>query len=684
MRRLSLILLIVLLTACGGKEEKKTPKPTPTPSPLPVTSTPEPTPSPTPMATPQKDTNPLTRAQLRVVQANPYLPPVNIYLDGGEFGRGFTLGTYHDVPVSINAGTYLLRLVPAGENPDTTTPLLSQRIELNPGQSLIAVLTGTADTPEVVLSQEALETLPANTARLSIIHAIPRGMMFNLQETNLNVVREVDYGMTGGPVEIVPGKHTLTLESGPQTLTTFNLNAAEKYVYTVVLYADASGGYKTLMFRSRVNDATRIRVVQASPDLGAVDVTLDSTLLGEDLSYRSATDWASFPSLRYTMGIWPAGVEDAEPIVQQQVSLAPDRATTFVLLGTADHLRIEDVDEDLSPSAPDRTRFTFVQAVNGVSQATIQTLGGALLDLSPVSFGAAVQLADYPSGVEGFLFSTGDQATFRQIDLLTERAWEAGTAYLIVITGYPNKEPIVLKTGVGTAESAAVTGTGQPAVAGLFQIRLVHALPDTTPISLAADGTPIFDDVSPGTSTTYHVFDSKPQHFTVTTSTTGAPLLDADIPIPDTAQPVHYTLFIYRDQGDARYAIAFDSDMLLGEGQARLRVFHAAANQPAVQIVRDPVPAVVPADEDQPPAAGEPPTSVPDEPLTDTLSFGQMNEPLVLLARTANVRVLDAGTGDVLLSIPDVTFESRVFYDLLLLPDVSGLSLAPVLVAHTD
>jgi hypothetical protein len=677
MRRLTFILLIVLLTACGGKEDKKTPTSTPS-APL---ATPLPTqlPTPTAMAAPQVDTNPLTRAQLRVVQVNPHLPPVNLYLDGGEIGRGFTLGNYHDTPISINAGTYLLRVVPAGDNPDTTTPLLSQRIELNSGQSLIAVLTGSADAPEIILAQEQLETLPANTARLSVIHAIPRGLMFNLKEANLNVVQEVDYGMTGGPVEIQSGKHPLTFESGPQTLTTFNLNAVEKYVYTVILYADAGGDYKTLTFRSRVNDETRIRVVQASPNLSPVDIYLDDTLLGGDLSYRGTTDWTSFPSLRYQLSIKPAGVADAEPLVQQQVALSPDQATTFVLLGTSDRLRIEDADEDLSATAPDQTRFTFVQAANGVSQAKIQTLGGAVPDVAPVSFGASVQLANYPAGAEGFVFTTGEGDTVRDIDLLTERAWNAGMAYLIVITGYPNQEPLVLETSVGTTEVVALAA--QPTT-GLYQIRLVHALPDAAPISLAEDGLPIFDDVSPGTSTTYHVFDQKPQHFTVVNSDSDALLLDTDIPIPDATQPVKYTLFIYRDQGDARFFMAFDSDFLLGDGQARLRIFHAAANQPSVRIVRTAAPPVLAEGADQP--AVETATPLPDEPLSDTVDFGETNEPRVILARASAVRVLDATTDQVLVSIPAITFESKGFYDLLLLPDASGLGLVPVLIAHTD
>jgi hypothetical protein len=70
--------------------------------------------------------------------------------------------------------------------------------------------------------------------------------------------------------------------------------------------------------------------------------------------------------------------------------------------------------------------------------------------------------------------------------------------------------------------------------------------------------------------------------------------------------------------------------------------------------------------------------------LSDTVDFGETNEPRVILARASAVRVLDATTDQVLVSIPAITFESKGFYDLLLLPDASGLGLVPVLIAHTD
>jgi hypothetical protein len=59
-------------------------------------------------------------------------------------------------------------------------------------------------------------------------------------------------------------------------------------------------------------------------------------------------------------------------------------------------------------------------------------------------------------------------------------------------------------------------------------------------------------------------------------------------------------------------------------------------------------------------------------------------DPQAIPAGTYAVQIVEKDTGTVVLTVPPVTFESGVFYDLLLLPDSSGLSLSPVLVPHGE
>ena len=70
-------------------------------------------------------------------------------------------------------------------------------------------------------------------------------------------------------------------------------------------------------------------------------------------------------------------------------------------------------------------------------------------------------------------------------------------------------------------------------------------------------------------------------------------------------------------------------------------------------------------------------------PLAEPAQFGQPTNAYEFVAGTYTVRILEHDTSLLVLSVPEMTFEAGVAYDLLLLPDASGLSLNPVLIAHT-
>ena len=696
MRRLILIPLILIaltLAACGGKKDNKAPTATPGPT-VPPTVAASPTPTPLPSA--KTDTNPLTRALLRIVDASPDLPPVNIYLDGTNIGRGLTPGTYLTSPLAFSAGSYLLRVVPAGENPDTATPFLSQQIDLPAGRSLVVVLTGSADALQLMMTQQNLDPLPDKTARLSVMHAVPRGAVFDVQEANLNVLRQLDFGMTAGPIEVQAGDHTYDFASGPNKLATLDLNLGERYAYTVVLFKDANGDYRTLSFRERVNDETRVRVIQASPDMPTVDIYLGDTLMGEALDYHGATDWAAFPSARYQLRIVPAGDSSARPIMEKQIALAPNKAVDVVLLDTVERLRVVPFEEDLSPTPENSARLIFIQAATGSLQVDIQTLsGGSLPDLQPISFGLASHPVTYPAGAAGFTFVSADTRNPREIDFLGERQWDAGYAYVVVVTGTADAEPLVLKTDVGVSTSAAVSGGAASAgtvptapAPATFQVRLVNALPDATSLDLLIDGVLVFDRVGQATGTVYHTLAAQPKQITIRATDSGSALIDDIVALPESSGPTPLTLLVYRDRGDIRYVIAADPAIMVSKGLALLRVIHLAPDRPTLMVTQlvlstsTPTPTGTPGG--TPEFGGEGSLPLVEPSLSPPVDFGVIPDPQAIRAGTYGVRIVERSTGKVVLTVPQITFDSGVFYDYLLLPDSSGLSLSPVLIPRPE
>lgn len=683
MRRLfllSVVILVLVLAACGGDDEQP-PAPTATVPPAPVQTL---APTATPLAVPETDTDPLTRAQLRVVQASPDLPPVNLYLDAGNIGRGFLPGNYHSEPLSLSAGSYLLRVVPAGEDPDAAAPLLAGQIDLGPGESVIAVLAGTGDALQMIVAREDLSALTGNLARLSVIHAVPRGAAFNLQEINRTMIGQMDYGMIGGPVELPEGRHPLSFISGPQTLASVELALSPRYAYTLILFPGAEGGYDTLHVRSRVVDESRVRLVHASPDLPAVDLYLGNTRVAEALTFENATDWQAFPSLSYNLRVVPAAGDPADSLVQQQVALVPDQAMNLILFNTRDRLRINALPEDLSPLPEGSARVTFIHAAVSSSSLAVIPAGSQDFALAEIGFGEVTPPFDMAAGPAEYVFEDRGGATAREIDRLSTLDLAAGESYLIVVTGYPNSEPVVLSTD--TTATATATSPNQTA---RYAVRLVNALADGTVVDLAIDGVPVFDAVAPGASTDYHVFESRPRHATLLASGTGVPVADEDLPVPDATRPMRYALFVYRVQGDARTLLVPDDEFLLGDGQARLRVLHAAPNRPTLVITRqEETSSSVDDEENQTADTGGEPAPTPTPPqeifLSSPVSFGQINDPQVIPAGTYDMRVLELNTNTLAMTISDAVIESRTFYDLLLLPDPSGLGIAPLLVPRPE
>jgi hypothetical protein len=135
------------------------------------------------------------------------------------------------------------------------------------------------------------------------------------------------------------------------------------------------------------------------------------------------------------------------------------------------------------------------------------------------------------------------------------------------------------------------------------------------------------------------------------------------------------TLFLFRDADGVRHVLVPDLPYAVPGGQAALRVLHAASTLPALQAVRRADP---PSEETE--SLEGSPVPPQEEPLGSQARFGTPTDPQVIPAGTYDVLVREVESGTLVLSIPDVPFESRGIYDLLLLPDPSGLSVIPVLV----
>ncbi len=681
---LLLTVIALALAACGGKD--KTPPPpsaTPVPSVAP-TLTPSATPTPLPTPLPASSVDPLARAQIRVVQASPDLPPVNIYLDGANIGRGLVPGSYLTNPLSYQAGNYLLRVVPAGENPDTAPRLLEQRIMLIEGHSLIAIVAGPANNLRLLIADESLDPLSAGMARLTVIQALPDASSVDVQEQGRSVFSGLTYGGAGGPEVLAEGDHSLMLV-GLASPFSFDLPLTARYTYTVVLFPGEDGTVRTINFRSRVKDQTRVRIINASPDSPPFDVTLDNTLVAGPMGYHGVSAWTTFPSLGYTLQLRPAGEPDASPTLEKQIALIPNAALDILIYGTADQLRVTTFEEDLSPTADGSTRFVFVLTAPDVLQTSIRTQTDADIGLRPISQGNASRPLDYSAGRETFVFESGSGSSLQEIGRLSDAQWDAGYAYAIVITGDPGEPPMILRTGTGTTgQPAAIESSSGAGGQTAFKLRVVNTLPDISAIDVAFDGTLTFERVETATSSLYHTFDAAPHALTVRQNPGGTVLLDEPLTLPPVTYPGQLVIFVLRNEGIISTAIGLDIPTIIPGGQALVRVFNFWSTANAINVDYLPgeaafaPPTEVP--DTAPPTATPNPEDTPTPPgpavvhLAQALSYLIASDSVAIPSGPGSLRVVDAATRHEITTM-SVNPEPNTTVDFVFMPDTSGLGI---------
>ncbi|HEX3050103.1 MAG TPA: DUF4397 domain-containing protein [Aggregatilineaceae bacterium] len=682
-----MLLLLVVLVACGGgDEDNKTPVPPTRPVTSPIPATPIPTATYTPLPMPEvPEDKEAESAQLRMVHASADLPKVSFYLDGLLLERNFSVGISSQTPRPVAPGSYTLRVVNPEDDVQEVKPYAELPLTLKSGQFVTALLVGEAENAQLVLYEEDLAPLPEHTARLSVINAVSQTGPIQLFEGSEPLVDAVGYPTVGGPVEIAAGAHAFDFKQGEETLTSYNMGLDERKVYTLVLVGQPDN-YRVLRIESLAQRETQVRVIQVSPDAPQLDIYLGDTPIATDMGYREATEWATYATDTYQLRIRPAGQPEAEPLAEREVKLTPYGALDIILLDSFQQLKVIQVDEDLSMTPVNAARFTFVHAALGVKGLKIETLGGSLPGISEIGLGGATRPTLLNDGLWTLSFFTSVGGEDRQVDYLADYNFPAGGAYTIIATGMPNTIPLVLATEVGADPGLLASAEGlvemeEPTGDSEFMLRVVNALSSGSPVTFEVGDEMIFDDIQQGTTTPYHTFNTESTMLVVRDKTSGNIILQEEfVPLSNPRS----VLFLYMDgYGTVQAEIASDNSDPVPQGNAQVRVLHVATQKPDLVLRGETLDG---AGQAAPAATADAeavePTPVPLISLSEPATIGRPTNPVLVVPGTYRVHVYERTTDILVLTVPEMRFDAGVFYDLILLPDETGLSLNPVLIAQ--
>ena len=567
------LLMAVVLAGCGSvvlSEELPTQLAVPTDAPTDApTQTAAPTDVPPPLPTdliiPRTDAeNPNDQAFLRTIHASPDLGIVDVYIESLAVATNLEFGRFTERE-GIVAGRYKLRVLPTGSFV-TDVALYEEELTIFGGQSLIFVITGTAEAVTITILDEPNAPLPDNTSRLLMINAIEGADNLVMLVDNAPQTSLTPYLQISETTEYEAKRTDFTFQNGGNTLFDTQLDLRERRNYTFVLLGNLNRAdtLKFLILNSDAPGLTDISFVNASPSIGLVDVYFGNTPIITGAAYAEINVPQQLLSGTYDISIYPeeANPYDVEPLTGTQFIANPDEEVVLVLVGEPSNLRFVTYRNNPQPTYDNRARITFINALETVPNILLRSTDETLDQR--LSYGRLSDTYDIDTE-QGISMTWVNQLDDVQ-DIILEDVSDftpvAGQNYLYIFLGRGYNDPLLLSLEVGTlgfAFEEALPVTTVPS-SRPTQIRLVNMWEDRQFV-VRLDGAVIAEGVEFGKATSPLIISSGEHTITFHDSETdfGVVEITGEFDIAKNYSVVAYNI----TNPDRKTALNADGDILL-------------------------------------------------------------------------------------------------------------------------
>lgn len=171
----------------------------------------------------------------------------------------------------------------------------------------------------------------SGAAQVRVAHLSPDAPAVDVLVDGSAVLEEVPFGTVSDYLQLPAGEHTVTIQTAENDTVVFegNVTVEAGTAYTIAAAGEVSEetfGPQIYVddFEIPSSDNASVRLIHASPDAPAVDVTVASSgaVLYDNVSFTNATDYATVPAGNYTLEIRPATADnDGEVVTTVNVSL---------------------------------------------------------------------------------------------------------------------------------------------------------------------------------------------------------------------------------------------------------------------------------------------------------------------------------------------------------------------------
>ncbi|NPV66865.1 MAG: DUF4397 domain-containing protein [Anaerolineae bacterium] len=304
-----------------------------------------------------------------------------------------------------------------------------------------------------------------------------------------------------------------------------------------------------------------IRVVQAAPQSGALDIYLEQALVASRLGHGAYTNPTSVAAGVYYLQAVPAGARPSTQVLADTTAtLEPEGSYLILVSGTAETLNFAIFQEDLSPIPTGQARLAYLHAVPRGVPVQPRVDGQPypeVLDFGQVSAGYPVDAGPRQLSV------TSGETTIATLGA-TLAPQQMYTAVLIGQVGGGNETILLFSTPART----------------IGQVRFIHAAPNTPAATVYLDDQLLAEAVSFRAATGWQDF--APRAYTVRTEIADA---EGGLPIEtrfNLGANQAVEVLLLEDRGTPALRVYAHSTAPTPPQTARLVVVNAAPSAPAV------------------------------------------------------------------------------------------------------
>lgn len=225
------------------------------------------------------------------------------------------------------------------------------------------------------------------------------------------------------------------------------------------------------------HDKAKVRIVHASPDAPAVDITVDGNVVVENAEFKAVTDYLMVPSGEHEVSIFAAGtVADGKPVLTTQLSVEADKAYTVLAINKLEALEVAVMNDDMM-TAKGKAKVRVGHFSPDAPAVDVAVTGGDVLFPNAPFKGVTDYLEVDPATLDLEVRAAGTQDVVLS---LPGTELKADMIYTVLAVGLASGEPaldaIVLADPSASVLPKEMPDTGKGGVTGLLMSVLPFVL----------------------------------------------------------------------------------------------------------------------------------------------------------------------------------------------------------------